>query len=146
MDFRILSLPEKWVEGVALRTTNEKAATTIPQHWEAFFKTFPQISNKKSSDIIALYCDYAGDHTQPYTLIIGHEVQSTASNVTAKYVPASTYAVFTVNDRTQVAAAWHHIWRTPIQRTYTGDFELYRNDTSQVEIFVAIARQPKSLV
>jgi predicted transcriptional regulator YdeE len=138
MGFRIVSQAQKWISGLELRTNNSEANITIPQHWATFLKNPPVIEDKKSHDIIALYCDYEGDHTKPYSLVIGNEVETPSPQTITKYVPPATYAVFTAQNQSEVSAVWNEIWHTPLCRTYTGDYELYREKNHQVEIYVAI--------
>lgn len=42
---------------------------------------------------------------------------------------------------TAVASAWQEIWATPLNRSYTGDFEEYLNESmeeAEVAIYIAL--------
>ena len=65
---------------------------------------------------------------------------------TYKKLPASKYAVFTASGpfSTSIGQTWMEIWQNKeIERTFTGDFELYDSkstddENSIVKIYVAI--------
>ena len=50
----------------------------MPAHKDRFFKEniSSKIPNKINGDILALYTDYEGDYTKPYSWILGCEVSS----------------------------------------------------------------------
>ena len=66
--------------GIAVRTTNEKgqAAKEIAELWGKFMSEglLTKIPNKVDATIYSLYTDYEGDHTQPYTAILGCKVEN----------------------------------------------------------------------
>ncbi len=144
--------PEILVAGITCRTSNapEDAMRDIPQLWMQFFvKNIPGlIPNKTSDKIVALYCDYEGDYTKPYTLLIGYPVSSIEGlpePIEHRIIPAGTYAQFPVEGEHPqgVINTWGQIWQTPLNRTYTGDYELYGQGVAQgkpeeVDIFIAI--------
>jgi len=69
---------EKFVIGLELRTDSEKRSADMPAHKDRFFKEkiISQIPDKINGNILALYTDYEGDYTQPYSWILGCEVSS----------------------------------------------------------------------
>ena len=72
--------PARKVIGIECRTSNnpEDAPRDIPRQWEKFYRenVLQKIPNKVSEEVIALYCDYDGDYTQPYSLVLGCFVTS----------------------------------------------------------------------
>ncbi len=141
------------VAGIAVRTTNSngKAMKDIPQLWNTFMVNDikSKIPSKVDETIYALYTDYEGDHTQPYTIVIGYAVQSSANipeDLTVKSVPANKYVKFTAKgDLTKMAVyeCWEKIWKTDLKRTFTTDIEVYgekaTNPTDgEAEIWIAI--------
>lgn len=78
MNLTIEHKKEKFFIGLELRTNNEKCSLAMPAHKDRFFKeNIPsQIPNKINGDILALYTDYEGDHTKPYSWVLGCEVSS----------------------------------------------------------------------
>jgi len=125
---------DKYVVGIALHTSNEEATKTIPAHWQRFEASsiHKQINNRISDDIYAVYTNYEGDHTKPYTLIIGFEVSSLDNiplGLVGVTIPASRYEVYSAKGLfPPVYQTWEKIWKTPLKRTYKADFELYRAD------------------
>ena len=145
--------PSIMIVGIECRTSNAREAgpQDIPKHWERFFKenTLSQIANKSSEEIIALYCDYEGDHTQPYSLVIGCQVDSIDNipkGMVSKIIPASSYAIFhAIGEQPQaIIKTWEHIWEhSDLKRTYTGDYELYGDrffskSPKEVDVYIAI--------
>ncbi len=136
------------VIGIACRTSNDPSAAPqdIPKHWQRFYTegVVERIPNKASADVIALYCDYEGDYTKPYTLVIGCPVTSIEhipEGMVAKVIPAGSYARFAVSGEfpASVIKTWNTIWNTNLARTYTGDYELYRQGSPQaLDVFVAV--------
>lgn len=83
--------------------------------------------------MIALYCDYEGDYTQPYSCVIGCAVNSLGQipeGMVGKMVPAATFALFhTVGEFLKsLIDTWGNIWRSNLQRV--GDYEVYRHKFS----------------
>ena len=54
-------------------------------------------------------------------------------------IPAGKYAKFQIHGDyiEAVSKAWSEIWNTPLDRTYTGDFEEYRT-MEDIDIYIAI--------
>lgn len=141
---------QKFFIGLELRTNNEECSIAIPAHKEKFFKEniSAKIPNKINSDIIALYTDYEGDYSKPYSWILGHEVASLdeiPAGLVGKVIPASNYAVFTTKGEFPqgLIAVWQAIWKANLSRSYTSDFELYPSDfhpqkNPEVKVYIAI--------
>lgn len=142
------------VIGIDCRTSNapEAGAKDIPKLWEKFYREdiVIQIPNKISDEIIALYCDYEGDYTQPYSLVVGCPVSSIDAipkGMVAKTIPASSYAVFHVEGEfpASLIETWGNIWKdSNLERTYSGDFELYEDkfiseSSKELEVYIAVS-------
>lgn len=138
--------------GLELRTNNEECSSAMPAHKERFFgENVPsKIPNKVNGNILALYTDYEGDYTKPYSWILGCEVSSldeVPEGLVGKVIPESKYAVFTTQGGFPqgLIAAWQAIWKSNLHRSYTSDFEVYRSDfdpqeNPQVKVYIAIDR------
>ncbi len=141
------------VIGIAVRTTNENGQSTkdIGALWNKFMSEgiLSQIPNKIDNTIYSIYTEYQGDHTQPYTTILGCRVESTdiiPNGMVAKTIQGGNYAKFVAKgDLTKgsVYKEWSKIWNADLDRLYTADFEVYgekaQNPTdAEVEILVAI--------
>lgn len=153
-NYTIVQKPSTFVVGIECRTSNapEAGPHDIPNHWGRFHSEdiTSQIPNKISNEVIALYCDYEGDHTQPYSLVIGHPVSSfevIPNGMVAKTIAAGSYAVFRAIGEypKSLIETWGNIWRQQDEwkRTYTGDYELYGDkfasgSPQEVEVLIAI--------
>lgn len=141
---------EKFFIGLELRTNNEECSLTMPAHKDKFFKeNVPsKIPNKIDGNILALYTNYEGDYTKPYSWILGCEVSSLENvpeGLVGKVIPASDYAVYTTKGEFPqgLIAAWQEIWKSNLPRAYTSDFEVYRSDfdpqhNPEIKVYIAI--------
>ncbi len=152
----IVERPALIVIGIELRTSNapEAGPKDIPQHWKRFYDEdiINRIPHKISNEVIALYCDYEGDYTQPYSLIIGCPVSALDTipeGMVAKTIPAGSYAVFHAVGEypASLIETWGAIWQhTDLKRTYTGDYEFYSEkfalgSPKEVEVYIAVENQ-----
>lgn len=152
MEHTVEHQKQRYFIGLELRTNNEECSSTMPAHKEKFFlEDVPsKIPNKISGDILALYTDYEGDCTKPYSWILGCEVanlEEIPSGLVGKIIPESNYAVFTTQGGFPegLIAAWQAIWKSNLSRSYTTDFEVYRADfdpqnNPQVKVCIAVDR------
>jgi predicted transcriptional regulator YdeE len=141
---------EKFFIGLELRTNNEECSLAMPAHKDRFFKEniFSTIPNKINGNILALYTDYEGDYTKPYSWILGCEVSNldeVPEGLVGKVIPESKYAVFTTQGEFPqgLIIVWQDIWKSDLQRLYTSDFEVYRRDfdpqqNPEVKVYIAI--------
>ena len=141
---------EKFFIGLELRTNNEECSSAMPVHKERFFKEniFSKIPNKLNENILALYTDYEGDYTKPYSWILGCEVSSLEDipeGLVGRVLQASTYAVFTTQGvfPQGLISVWQEIWKLNLSRSYTSDFEMYRSgfdpqSNPEVKVYIAI--------
>lgn len=150
MHYSIENQKKKFFIGLELRTNNEECSSAMPAHKERFFREniLSKIPNKANANIYALYTDYEGDYTQPYSWILGCEVttlDNLPKSLVGKIIPESSYAVFTTEGEFPqgLIEAWHAIWKSPLHRLYTSDFEVYPPDfdpqkNPRVKIYIAI--------
>lgn len=141
---------ESFLIGLELRTHNAECSSTMPAHKDRFFKeNIPaKIPNKINGDMLALYTDYEGDYTMPYSWILGCEVSSLdqiPEGLVGKVIPASNYAVFTTQGAFPqgLIAVWQDVWQSGLPRAYTSDFEVYPSDfdperNPEVKLYIAI--------
>lgn len=150
MQVNFESQAKKFIVGIELRTNNQEASSTIPAHWQRFYQENIQakIPNKKNGNVYALYTDYEGDFTKPYSCILGCEVTSLAvvpDGFVGKAVPESRYAVYTTRGGFPkgLIEAWQAIWKSNLKRSYTTDFEFYLSDFNpqekpEVKVYIAL--------
>lgn len=153
--YTVIEKPSSTIVGIECRTSNspEAAPQDIPKLWEKFYSEciLDQIPNKASNEIIALYCDYEGDYTKPYSLVIGCSVNSLnviPKGMVAKTIPAGSYAVFKATGEHPKALieTWGQIWQqADLQRTYTGDYEAYNEkffskSPQEIDVYIAVQK------
>lgn len=141
---------EKFFIGLELRTNNEECSLTMPAHKDRFFRedVLSKIPNKLNADLLALYTDYEGDFTLPYSWILGCEVSSldeVPNGLVGKVIPESKYAVFTTQGGFPqgLISAWQDVWKSGLPRSYTSDFEVYCSGfdpqkNPEVKVYIAI--------
>lgn len=140
MQSTIRTRPAFTIVGVARRVSNDHPEQIGALHREFWAKGgIAQITNRTSDDIYAMYTDYDGDHTKPYTMIIGCEAPAAVGEgLTAKHVPAAKYAVFDARgpQPATIIATWQHIWGADLPRAFTSDFDHYAGDVADVHVAV----------
>lgn len=139
--------------GLAIRTTNEgqKANTDIANLWQQFLANnlIAQIPNKKAHTIYSLYTEYEGDHTKPYTVILGckvHSLDHIPEGMVGKSFNGGTYMKTSVKgDLTKgiVVRHWTEIWAMDVKRAFTADFETYSEKAqnqadAEVDFYIAL--------
>ncbi len=133
MEYEIVTLGEKLVEGILIRTENKegKGAREIGALWEDFLSTGKQelIQNRANGNCIGLYMEYDGDYTKPYSYLAGCEVtqESEKAVFPVRKICAGKYAKFTAKGDLQqeVQKIWEAVWSLPLERCYQSDFEEY---------------------
>lgn len=152
MEYEIVELEEKLVEGISKITTNQngKAIQDIGIVWQKFFADgeYNKIENKSNNKAIGLYTDYEGDYTLAYNFVACCEVTKKSNNMenrVTKIIPKGKYAKFVIIGDVQnsVGEAWGKIWSMELKRKYTCDFEEYQNNTEnmqnqEIHIYIAI--------
>lgn len=153
MDSKMVEKGEIKLVGKEIRTSNKdkNCSVEIGKLWEEFLgqKFGDAIQNKISSDeVLGLYTDYENKEFGAYSLVAGCEVSNVPAvpkGMVLKTIPSSKYFVVTAKGKMpeSIGEAWEYIWNADIQRTYTGDFELYDkrydgSENSEVDIYVAV--------
>lgn len=144
MNYEIVELKEKTIIGVSAKTSNStpQMGAIIGGLWQQLYSpaVVGSITDRSNAYAIGLYSDYE-DNFDKYQITVGFEVNSFPDDTeyTVKTIPAGRYAKFSIHgDMVEaVAAAWGEIWSTPLERTYTGDFEEYTS-MEDIDIYIAI--------
>ena len=142
MNYEIVELKEKTIVGFAARTSNEdpQMGAIIGDLWKQLYtpENTEKIQNRVNAYAIGLYSDY---DKEGYQVTAGFEVSDAESRngFAVKTIPAGRYAKFSVHgDMIEaVANSWKEIWETPLDRTFTGDFEEYLSQ-EDIDIYIAI--------
>ena len=142
MNYEIVELKEKTIVGFAARTSNEdpQMGAIIGDLWKQLYtpEKTEKIQNRVNAYAIGLYSDY---DKEGYQVTAGFEVSDAenGNGFAVKTIPAGRYAKFSVHgDMIEaVANSWNEIWETPLDRTFTGDFEEYLSQ-EDIDIYIAI--------
>lgn len=138
--------------GISVKTTNEngQAAIDLARLWQRFYaeKVMAKIPHKVNNEIYALYTDYEGDYTKPYTAMIGCKVEEILvipQGMQSKVVEGGNYLVFSPRGKLVeiVMDEWLKIWSSGIDRAYTIDFEVYGKkardpENAEVDIYLSV--------
>ena len=142
MNYEIVELKEKTIVGFTARTSNEdpQMGAIIGDLWKQLYtpENTEKIQNRVNAYAIGLYSNY---DKEGYQVTAGFEVSDAenGNGFTVKTIPAGRYAKFSVHgDMIEaVANSWKEIWETPLDRTFTGDFEEYLSQ-EDIDIYIAI--------
>ncbi len=141
MNYEIVNVQEKIVAGIGVETTNKnmKAMTDIGMLWGKFIgeKIIDSIPMRVNEKAIGLYTEYEGDYTKPYKFYCAVEISGVIEekdDIVTKVIPSGKYAKFTVKGHMQkaVGEAWGKIWNMDLDRKYNCDFEVYHNDSEDI--------------
>lgn len=139
--------------GISIRTTNEngQAAQEIAELWGKFMSEniLSAIPNKVDSMVYSLYTDYEGDHTQPYTAILGCKVKTLKSipdGMIGKSFNGGIYVKSTAKGdlmKGLVVNHWSKIFEMEWNRTYIADFEIFSEraqnpSDAEVDFYVGV--------
>ncbi len=107
-----------------------------------------KIPNKLSNEIYAVYFDYEGDYTSPFSYFIGCKVKidsEVPNGLDSLFLPAENYYKIIAKGKMPdcVSNSWKNIWASNIDRAYSYDFEVYDErskdwSNAEVEIFVSL--------
>ena len=142
MNYEIVELKEKTIVGFTARTSNEdpQMGAIIGGLWKQLYtpENTEKIQNRVNSYAIGLYSNY---DKEGYQVTADFEVRDAENQngSAVKTIPAGRYAKFSVHgDMIEaVANSWKEIWETPLDRTFTGDFEEYLSQ-EDIDIYIAI--------
>lgn len=147
MNYEVVELKEKKIVGFKARTSNSSPdmQAVIGGLWQKLYspENVSGISNRTNAFAIGLYSDYSANGDE-YDVTVGFEVSQLPEaeklqGKDVKVIPAGRYAKFSVHgDMVEaVANAWGEIWSTPLERTFTGDFEEYTS-MNDIDIYIAV--------
>lgn len=134
-----------WVVGRSARASNDDPSP-IGALWGGIFADpfADQVPNRTSDDIHSVYCAYEGDHTAPYTVLLGYRTEASTpvpEGLVRHFVPAGTYARFVAEGPPpqSVMDAWQRIWNAGLDRAYDTDVEVHPHaEGRHIEILVGV--------
>lgn len=146
MNYEIVNLEEKTIVGVSTVTSNQDVnmSKKIGELWTELYQggVSAKIENKVNEYAVGLYSDYTKDGQ--YTVTAGNEVSKAENNdLITKVIFKGRYAKFSVQGHMEkaVASAWENIWKTELDRSFTGDFEEYLDcdfENCNIDIYIAL--------
>jgi predicted transcriptional regulator YdeE len=134
--------------GIELRTSNDEAARTIPDHWRRFsqLQVPKNVPQRLGEDVIAVYTHFEHegiDNHGRYSLVIGCPVQGRPEvppgMVSVRVAPSRRVRFVVEPGRPDlVGAAWQRVWqRDDLPKTYLADYERYGPDGS-IELCIGV--------
>ncbi len=106
-----------------------------------------KITGKLGNEIYAVYFDYEGDHTSPFSYFIGCKTDPGSvppKDMDSLLIPPLTYCKITAKGKMTacIIEAWEKIWSSDIDRAYQFDFEVYDDksrdwNNAEVGIYVS---------
>ena len=107
-----------------------------------------RIPGKIGSEVYAVYFEYDGDHSQPFSYFIGCRVNpqtETPEGMDRLSIPTASYHRLIAKGPMPdcLVKAWKNIWNTNHNRAYDYDFEVYDERSrdwshAEVEIFLSV--------
>ena len=148
MNHESLELSALELAGLETRASNDDPSP-IGALWGSFFSDARmQKVPALDDDVVAVYCEYEGDHTRPYTFFLGRRIgpdgclpEGLPEGIVRRRVPAGKFArIVSVGEQPgAMIAAWQEIWGMPLARRYDHDFEVHpAADPTRVEIHVGV--------
>lgn len=139
--------------GLALptKTTNENGQSSIDcgNLWQKFENEnyYSKIPNKIGDEIYAVYHNYEGDHTDPFSYFIGCKVKNDTEipdDLDSLTIPGGSYQKVIAKGKMPncISETWQEIWGSEIPRAYGADFEVYderSQDWSDAEVDILVS-------
>ena len=151
MSYELVELEEKTVVGLTARMGNRdpNCGAVIGGLWQRLFGegVFFAIPSPADDHSIGLYDNYETDMNGLYDVTIGRAVTDRAGRpegTAVKTIPAGKYAEFVVRGDVQqaIGAFWTEVWKLPLDRAYTADFEEYwpeqAGEEPEIHVFLAL--------
>jgi len=149
-----IELGEAKLIGLALKgkTTNinEQSSIDCGNLWQEFEKGkyAEKIPNKLTDEIFAVYHQYEGDYTEPFSYFIGCKVKADTevpAGLETLTIAKGIYQKINAKGKMPdcVVNAWKEIWISNIPRSYKMDFEVYDErskdwSNAEVEVYLSI--------
>jgi predicted transcriptional regulator YdeE len=135
-----------------MKTSNEMGKSSIDcgNLWRKFEKEnyADKIPNKLSDEIVAVYHQYEGNYTRPFSYFIGCKVDADTKipeGLDSLLIPKGLYQINIAKGQMPdcVINTWKEIWNSDIPRAYQADFEVYDERSkdwknAEVEVYISI--------
>jgi predicted transcriptional regulator YdeE len=143
--------------GLALKTkttnVNEQSGIDCGNLWQEFEKGkyAEMIPNKLTDEVLAVYHQYEGDHTKPFSYFIGCKVKEDTevpAGLDSLTIAKGTYQKIEAKGIMPdcVINTWKEIWVSDIPRSYKMDFEVYDErsrdwSNAEVDLYLSVQNQ-----
>lgn len=150
----MVELTELRLIGLMLETKtsnrNGQSAVDCGKLWQKFAEGGYAgiIPEKISNEIYAVYFNYEGDYTKPYSYFIGCKVHGDAivpGGMHSLKIPGGKYRIIKAKGKLPdcISKAWGVIWSVIYTRAYKTDFEVYGDrsinpEDAEIEIFLSV--------
>jgi predicted transcriptional regulator YdeE len=131
------------IVGISDRVSNAEPSK-IGDLWRRFHAMGDgkAIPGRTSDEAYGVYCEYAGDYSQPFTALVGCAVEPDAAvpdGMRKVVIEAGRFAVYQPTGEMPhgVFATWAEIWQTPLEHRYQADYDRYGGG-KPVEIHVGV--------
>ncbi|SHN14458.1 Predicted transcriptional regulator YdeE, contains AraC-type DNA-binding domain [Cyclobacterium lianum] len=138
---------------LAAKTSNENGQSMLDcgHLWQEFERGqyFKKIPNKIDNNIYAVYYEYEGDHSEPFSYFIGCKIRPQSGDLSGLHMlnmPTQRYCKITAKGKMPdcMSASWRKIWDSKMNRTFGFDFEVYgeksqNRDDTEVDIYVSVS-------
>jgi len=149
-----IELEEVKLMGLALKgktsNINGQSGIDCGDLWQEFEKgKYAEIiPNKLTDEILAVYHEYEGDHTKPFSYFIGCKVEAGTAilpGLETLTIARGMYQKILAKGKMPgcVTDAWKEIWVSEIPRSYKMDFEVYDErskdwSSAEVDIYLSV--------
>lgn len=150
MNYEVVTLEAIQAAGLSVRTGNNQPdmMQKIGSLWQKYMTEAEEIIPNQNGRLFGVYTNYDSDVNGMYDMVVCCGVDS-YEGLEDKFVrveiPAGKYAKFTFHGDPclDTGAFWMEVWKTPLNRKYTADFEEYlASDNPQdvpINIYIALA-------
>ncbi len=134
MSYELRQEPGLTVLGIAARVSNAEPQR-IGDLWQSLHAmgNAQAIPGRLDDSLYSVYCEYEGDYTQPYTVVIGCAVSQAAAvpkGMRTISVPGGQFAVLRPEGELPQAVfdTWAWVWGSSLERRYEADYDRYGAD------------------
>ena len=134
MSFTLVDAERLAILGIYARASNA-APEKIGDLWRRFHALggAAAIDARLNDAVYGVYCEYEGDFTGVYTVLIGCAVDADAAiqdGMKKIAIEAGTFAVFEPVGELPMSVweTWAEVWEMPLDRRYQADFDRYGSD------------------
>jgi predicted transcriptional regulator YdeE len=138
----------RYEDDIAVLGSYARASNAAPEKIGDLWRRFHAMGNAQAIDarrddaVYSVYCEYVGDFTGEFTVVIGCAVDADAAvpdGMKKIAVKAGRFAVFEPVGELPMSVfeTWAEIWKMPLERRYQADYDRYGSD-GKVTVHVGV--------